>query len=83
MSFRLKLISVLRRLPHTRAFDRHLTDCAALEVIYRPGSLTTRHILKLDPLPPPMLRSAVFITGEIHDAYEAGFRPDGFGGKMH
>lgn len=57
MSAPLGLIRILRKLPHTRAFDRHLTDCAAYEVAYRYNDprmepISVRHILKLDPLPP-------------------------------
>jgi hypothetical protein len=52
----LTLIKILRRVPHTSAFDRHLTDCAALAVLYSPfggaEALTVRHVLQLDPLPP-------------------------------
>lgn len=52
----LHLVRILRRLPHTRSFDRHLTDCAALAVFYQPYGnaqpLTWRHVVRLDPLPP-------------------------------
>ena len=50
------LIRLLRRIPHSRRFDCHLTDCAALAVIYHPFGeaepLTIKHVLRLDPLPP-------------------------------
>src|ERR1700731_1862283 len=29
-------VRILRRLPHTQKYDAHLTNCAALELIYRP-----------------------------------------------
>lgn len=55
MSPTLWCIRILRWVPKTYAFDRHLTDCAALEVIYRPFNgaepLTFAHIFKLKPLP--------------------------------
>ena len=51
MSTALTLVRVLRHLPRTGSFDRHLTDCAALEVFYQTAPLTWRHILKLDALP--------------------------------
>lgn len=49
-------VRILRRLPHTAKFDSHLTDCAALELIYRPYGdvsepLRLAHVLKLIPLP--------------------------------
>lgn len=50
------LIKLLRQLPHTTTFDRHLTDCAALAVLYHPfngaDALTWRHVLRIEPLPP-------------------------------
>lgn len=49
-SWTLIFIRVLRFLPHTARFDRHLTDCAALEIFYD-KPITFRHILLLDPLP--------------------------------
>lgn len=53
----LTLVRILRAIPHTRAFDRHLTECAALSVLYHPFGgvpfpLTWRMVLRLDPLPP-------------------------------
>ncbi len=56
MSAALTLVKVLRRLPHSANFDRHLTDCAALAVLYRPidptlPPLRIAHVLRLRPLP--------------------------------
>lgn len=47
----LMLVRILRKVPHTYRFDNHLTDCAALTVVYD-QTLTVRHVLRLDPLPP-------------------------------
>jgi hypothetical protein len=48
-------VRVLRWLPRTREFDKHLTDCAALELLYAPYSdaapLKLSHVLRLVPLP--------------------------------
>jgi hypothetical protein len=49
-------IRVLRALPHTARFDKHLTDCAALAVVYEPfGETLVRlrlaHVLRIAPLP--------------------------------
>lgn len=60
LDWSLALIRILRRIPHTDAFDRHLTDCAAHAVLYRDDDLrlprlTWRHVLRLDALPPPYL----------------------------
>jgi len=55
MDAALWLVRVLRRLPHTAAFDRHLTYCAALAVIYHPFGaepLKIAHVLRREPLPP-------------------------------
>ena len=50
------IIKILRALPHTARFDRHLTDCAALAVVYGPFAdtlerLRPAHVLRLTPLP--------------------------------
>jgi hypothetical protein len=52
----LTLIRILRRLPKTAAFDVHLTDCAALAVLYRPldpslPALTLSHVVRISALP--------------------------------
>lgn len=55
MNVALWAVRILRRLPHTRNFDSHLTDCAALAVIYHPFNdcepLTLAHVFKRRPLP--------------------------------
>lgn len=55
MTPQLWMIRVLRWLPRTARFDSHLTDCAALAVIYAPWNgcedLRFSHIFKLRPLP--------------------------------
>ena len=71
MSKALWLVRILRRLPHLRSFDRHLTDCAALEVFYQTAPLTIRHVLKLDPLPSfipaePMPDNVIWLTTATH-----------------
>lgn len=44
MSVALNVVRLLRRLPHTARFDRHLDNCAAYEVLYRTS----------DPALPPL-----------------------------
>lgn len=49
-------VRILRRLPHTRQFDKHLTDCAALHLLYAPygdasESLKLKHVLKVVSFP--------------------------------
>ena len=55
MSFALNVVRLLRRLPHTARFDRHLDNCAAYEIWYRDldpalPPLTVRQALGLVPL---------------------------------
>ena len=57
----LRLIRLLRRLPRTKRFNRHLADCEAHEVLHqaedhRVPYLTVRHVLRLDALPMPYKR---------------------------
>lgn len=67
MSLALNVVRLLRRLPHTARFDRHLDDCAALEVFYRPLApefppLKVSQALGLVPLPsfnPPVSKPSV------------------------
>ena len=52
----LAAIRILRKLPRTARFDAHLTDCAALAVLYGPlddtlEKLRLAHIVRLAPLP--------------------------------
>jgi hypothetical protein len=82
IGFPLRLVQALRWVPRSRAYDKHLTDCAALAVLYHPYGgcppLTWRHVLKLDhPLPPfaPAPPSNVtWLEGYFSDQYEAGYR---------
>src|ERR1700719_1748513 len=55
-SLALWAIRILRRLPHSARFDAHLTDCAALGVLYAPfgeapEGLRLSHVVGLVPLP--------------------------------
>jgi len=55
-SLALWAVRILRRLPHTRKLDAHLTDCAALAVLYfpfgdAPEDLRLSHVFRLVPLP--------------------------------
>lgn len=50
------LVRILRRLPHSYAFDRHLDNCAAHEVLDRAfderlPELSVAHVLRRKPLP--------------------------------
>lgn len=50
------LIRILRWIPKTSAYDRHLTDCAALAALYYPfgdaeENLRVSHVLKWRKLP--------------------------------
>ena len=52
----LSAIRILRKLPRTASFDAHLTNCAALAVLYGPldenlEQLRLAHVVKLAPLP--------------------------------
>ena len=54
MSLALFAVRLLRLLPHTQRFDAHLTDCAALAVVYGPfgaARLTLSHVIGISPLP--------------------------------
>src|SRR5580704_14465854 len=55
-NFALWTIRLLRWLPRTARFDAHLTDCAALAVLYfpfgdAPEDLKLAHVFRLVPLP--------------------------------
>src|SRR4051812_4286431 len=55
-SLALWAVRILRRLPHTKRFDAHLTDCAALAVLYAPFDpgiepLRLAHVFEMHPLP--------------------------------
>jgi hypothetical protein len=51
----LRLVSLLRKVPHTVRFDRHLDDCAALGHVAYLGeglpSLRVAHVLGFIPVP--------------------------------
>ena len=52
----LAAIRILRKLPRTASFDAHLTDCAALAVLYGPmdeslEKLRLAHVVRLAALP--------------------------------
>jgi len=56
MSLALFIVKVLRKLPRTARFDKHLDDCAAYEVFYRAFDdslppLTVKHALAKARLP--------------------------------
>ena len=56
MTAALHLIRLLRKLPHSSGYDTHLTDCAAMETVYRVSNpalppLSIAHVLRLIPLP--------------------------------
>jgi hypothetical protein len=65
MSAALRLIRILRWIPHTARFDCHLTDCAALAVIYHPFGdvepLRIKHVLKLERLPSFLPRTSIYL----------------------
>ena len=47
-------IRLFQRLPHTARFEAHLTDCAAIAVVYAPfgaPELRLAHVLRISPLP--------------------------------
>lgn len=54
----IELVRLLRKLPHSADFDRHLTDCAALAVFYGPDEdrklpkLSWGHVLRIRVFPP-------------------------------
>lgn len=56
MALAIQVVRLLRKLPRTRRFDRHLDDCAALDVLYGPWdsalpSLQLSHVVRLAKLP--------------------------------
>ena len=53
----LMLVSLLRRFPRTRAFDKHLTDCAAYEAVDRAFDSALRPLKTAHVLSPVAFRS--------------------------
>lgn len=62
MSLALNVVRLLRRLPHTARFDRHLDDCAAYEVWYR----------EADPDLPPLTAAQALGLVSLGSFYTAG-----------
>jgi hypothetical protein len=80
------VIRVLRALPHTARFDKHLTDCAALAVVYGPFDdtlerLRLSHVFRLSPLPdffpgvPHVTRKRVEESVSSYDEPRRGLKP--------
>ena len=84
MSLALWAVRMLRKLPHTRQFDRHLDDCAAVQILRRAfperPPLRLAHVIGTAPLPslqpsfvnlePKRLKLTV-ITNEVMGSREA------------
>lgn len=69
MSIGLRVIRVLRWVPHTVSFNNHLTKCAAYEIFYR---------LEEDDPPrplPPLSLSQVFGLSPLPDLRHGSYTP--------
>lgn len=62
------MIRLLRKLPHSEAFDRHLTDCA-FAVIWNDEKLTLRKLFRFEPLA-PLYGVAELTEDDIRRSYE-------------